>query len=492
MSVLTLDDLDCRPRFATPRDPSRATLGPAIGAAAARLGRPFMPWQQYVADVIGEIDSDTGRLVYDEFGLTVPRQSGKSTFVLGKAVHRCSATSFFGGRQRVVYTAQTRNKAREKWEEDYAGDIERSTTFGPTVQAHKGNGNEHLRFANGSRFGIEATTEKAGHGSTIDEGYIDEAFAHVDNRLEQAFRPAMITRPNKQLGWLSTAGWLDGSPYLSGKVNRARDLVELHTRSGLAYFEWSAPEDADVDDEDVWRACMPALGHTIEIEAIRAEFRAMADNLNDFRRAYLNQWVRKNEPEESPLPFDSWSDGLDQTSTIVGVPTLAVEVPYDRSTGLLVVAGRRPDGDTHVEVVEGPAQGRVGTHWIPARVAEIVRAHGVERIILDAGGPAGEFENEIRSLVGRRVEVVTISGRQMGQACGSFAEAVRAGRVHHLGDEILDAGVRQATRKFVGDLWVWKRKGAGSEIAALIGATMATYLLDSAPAGRGKRSGVVV
>lgn len=484
--------LDCPPRFGTPRDYSRATLGPAIGEVARRLGRPFMPWQQYVADVVGEIDGETGRLVYDEFGLTVPRQSGKSTFVLAKSVHRCSATGFFGDRQRTVYTAQTRNKAREKWEEDYAGDIKRSPTFGPTVTPHFGNGNEHLRFPNGSRFGIEATTEKAGHGGTIDEAYIDEAFAHADGRLEQAFRPAMITRANKQLGWLSTAGWLDGSPYLSGKVSRARDIVGLHTRSGLAYFEWSAPEDADPDDEDVWRACMPALGHTITIEAIRAELRAMADNLNDFRRAYLNQWVRRDEPEESPLPWAVWSDLIDPASTIVGAPGLAVEVPYDRSTGFVVAGGRRPDGDKHVEVLDGPAQGRVGTHWIPERVAEVTRAHGVEVIVLDAAGPAGDLEAEIRRLVGRKVDVVPISGRQMGQACGAFAEAVRGRRIHHLGDEILDDGVRHAARKFAGDLWVWKRKGAGSEVAALIGATMAAHAVDLTSGRRSSRSGVVV
>ena len=76
-----------------------------------------MAWQQHVADVVLEIDPATGRLAYDEYVLTVPRQSGKSTFILSKFVHRCSATKFFGPRQRIVYMAQTRLKAREKMEE---------------------------------------------------------------------------------------------------------------------------------------------------------------------------------------------------------------------------------------------------------------------------------------------------------------------------------------------------------------------------------------
>ena len=49
-----------------------------------------------------------------------------------------------------------RQKAREKWEEDYVAELEHSARFRSRVSTHKGNGNEHIRFSNGSRFGIEA------------------------------------------------------------------------------------------------------------------------------------------------------------------------------------------------------------------------------------------------------------------------------------------------------------------------------------------------
>ena len=306
----TLLPTSCPPRFGTSRDPDRPTLGPAIGKVAARLGHPLMPWQQYVADVVGEILPETGRLAYDEAVLTVPRQSGKSTFVEAKAAHRCSATGFFGPRQRVVYTAQTRLKAREKWEEDFLADLQASAAFRSRVVPSLANGNEHMRFSNGSRFGIEANTEKAGHGGTLDEAYIDEAFAHQDWRLEQAFGPAMITRPNKQLIVISTAGWLDGSPYLESKVAAGRAAVAEGRQHGRAYFEWSAPEGADPGDEAVWRACMPALGHTITVEAIRAEYQKALDQrkVNEFRRAYLNQWVPRDVPDSwMVLSGDAWS-----------------------------------------------------------------------------------------------------------------------------------------------------------------------------------------
>jgi hypothetical protein len=84
-----------------------------------------MPWQQHVADVATEIDPDTGRLL-----TRVPSDGsapvGKSTFSAREGRASCSATEFFGPRQRLVYTAQTRQKAREKFEEDYYPDIEQS------------------------------------------------------------------------------------------------------------------------------------------------------------------------------------------------------------------------------------------------------------------------------------------------------------------------------------------------------------------------------
>jgi predicted AAA+ superfamily ATPase len=66
-----------------------------------------MPWQQLVADVGTQLveDPETGKLVpaWREVVVTVPRQSGKTTLVLGFEVHRALK---WGGGQRVAYTAQ--------------------------------------------------------------------------------------------------------------------------------------------------------------------------------------------------------------------------------------------------------------------------------------------------------------------------------------------------------------------------------------------------
>jgi len=443
-----------------------------------------MPWQRLVADVALEIDPVTGLLAFTEVGLTVPRQSGKSTWILAKAVHRASATPFFGRRQRIVYTAQTRNKAREKWEEDYSADLRASKTFGPRVQTHFGNGNEHIRFPNGSRFGIEANTEKAGHGSTLDEAYIDEAFAQTDNRLEQAFRPAMITRPNTQLIWVSTAGWLDGSPFLGDKVRRGRDQVEMGVREGLAYFEWSAPDDADIEDRDVWRSCMPALGHTITERTIAGELEAMADNPNDFRRAYLNQWVLRDDPgTETVVDMSAWSQ-LEHVEKVRPKPVaFSVEVSDDRKWSSIGLAGQRSDGLHHTQIVQA---GR-GTGWVPRRVAELVAEWKPTAVTIRPASPAGSLVGPLTAL---GVEVVKVSGTQMAQACGLFVDAVGEGSLRHMGQPQVTAALGAARKRPSGDAYVFGAAEKSNDIAPLRAVVLALYGLSLGEAKK-QRTGTV-
>lgn len=483
--MTTTSKLTCQPRYGTPRTPERPTLGHAVAEVARRLGKPLMPWQRYVADVALEVDPITGRLAYDEVGLTVPRQSGKSTLILAKAVHRATATGFFGDRQKIVYTAQTRNKAREKWEEDYAADLKASKTFASRIKPHFGNGNEHIRFSNGSRFGIESTTEKAGHGSTLDEAYIDEAFAQADNRLEQAFSPAMITRPNTQTWWVSTAGWLDGSPYLIDKVARGRDQVEMGMREGLAYFEWSAPDDADPEDRTVWQQCMPALGHTITEEAVAAELRKMAGNLNDFRRAYLNQWVLKDDPNtETIVDMAVWQQLEDIEQARPDPVAFSVVVSPDRKWASIGLAGVRSDGHRHLQIVQA---GR-GTGWVPARLAELVDQWKPVGVAIQPASPAGSLLAPIEA-AGVKRQIVKLSTTDYAQSCAMFADGVAEESVRHMGQPQVNTSIGAARRKPSGGSFLYESGDPKIDISPLRAVTLALYALESGLTNKPQRSG---
>lgn len=468
----------CLPRHATKRNPDRLTLGPQVAEVSRLLGKPFMPWQHLVADVAHEIDPVTGELAYDEIVLTVPRQSGKTTLEMAGSVHRCTAGSFYG-RQLVVYTAQDRGRARKKFEEEFVPTLETSKAFAPRVKPHWGNGNEHIKFRNRSRYAIEANTDSAGHGGVLDKATLDEAFSRADNRQEVAFGPAMITRRNTQLWIVSTAGWSDYSPYLLNKVTLGRERLEDGRPSKVAYFEWSAPEDADPEDESVWWDCMPALGHTVSVEKVRSELaKAMEDTdgegLAGFRRSYLNQWVPKGGDPAADTVIDmaAWSELVDDEGERPSPVALGIATSPDRKWTTIALAGVRSDDGRHLQVVQS---GR-GTDWVAARLTELVESWKPVGVAVPTDDPAGSLIPELDAV--RRIRLAKLSQRDMAQGCGLVVDGVESGTLHHGNQPLLNRSAGAARRKRTGETWVWAPPADGSlDVSPLKAATAALFTL---------------
>lgn len=467
------------PRWATKRTPSRPSFGKqAAELTSYYLGRDFMPWQRQVVDVALEIDPETNLPAYRTVVLTVPRQSGKSTLLLSVFLQRCmsafwSSTGRPGGtpgRQRCIYTAQTQKDARSKWEEDYVADLEASDRLRKRFSVYRGSGREAIKWPNGSQIGISASTEKAAHGKVLDLPVVDEAFAQVDDRLDQAFVPAMSTRKQAQLWIVSTAGTPE-SLYLKAKVEAGRQLVEKGTASGLAYFEWSAPDDVDPDDEDAWQLCMPALGHTIDLSVVRAARQSLSTS--EFRRAYLNQWVDRHAGDRV-IDVDTWNRLHDPESTAGKRLVLALDVALDRSMSAVCAAGRRADGLTHVQVVRHDR----GTDWVVPYAAQLAEQAGAIAVVLDPSGPAGSL---IPELLERGIEPRVTGARDMAQACGAFYDDAIHGRLRHRRQPPLEQALGAARKRELGDAWAWGRKQSASDITPLVGVTLAHWGVATAP-----------
>jgi phage terminase large subunit-like protein len=403
---------------------------------------------------------------YREVRVTVPRQQGKTAgLILPVAVHRALG---FGRPQRILYTAQDRNHAREKWAEQV--DVLEHSPLRRLFSVRRSNGSERIRWRGGSSHGITASGETSGHGFTLDLGIIDEAFAQTDDRLVQAFRPSMVTRRDAQLWIVSTAG-TEESTFLRERVEDGRARVDAGERSGVAYFEWSAPDDADIDDPATWRAAMPALGTLIDEQTIRADRAAMDEA--EFARAYLNRWSPGGTPVFS---LAEWVACRDPGSSSSGPPAFGVDVSPDRAHSSIAVAGGRPDGRVHVELVER----RGGTEWIPGRLAELVGRHGPVAVAIDPGSPAGSLVTAITQLP-RVPPLLLVTARQYAQACGALFDDVQTGRLAHRGQPALDDAVVSARRRSSGDAWSWARPLSGVDASPLIAATLARFAWTSAP-----------
>jgi hypothetical protein len=418
-----------------------------------------MPWQDLIADVAGELDPTTGVPVYREVRVTVPRQSGKTTLVLVVEVDRCIA---WGASQHCLYAAQDRNNSRAKWEEQC--EVLRGTPLRKAFTVRRQTGLERMVWgATASTIGITASGETSGHGQTLDLGVIDEAFAQRDERLAQAFRPAMMTRPMAQVWILSTMG-TEESLFLHDRVDDGRARVEAGERSGVAYFEWSAADDDDPDDPATWWRCMPALGHTVSQAVVQADHDAMEPD--EFARAYLNRRTAGGRPV---IDAASWGRAIDHQSQLVGMPCFAVDVTPDRAWTTIAAAGWRSDRRVHIEVVDH----RPGTDWAPARVAALYDKWRPWPVVIDPASPAGSLLVDLASL---NVATETLGGRDYGMACGHFYDAVTAdpSALVHRDQPVLNSAVASARKRVLGDSWAWARR-IGGDVSPLVAATLARY-----------------
>ncbi|MFJ8743430.1 terminase large subunit domain-containing protein [Embleya sp. NPDC127516] len=469
--------LECPPRWGTPRRPELATLGPKVAKVMTTLGYPPMPWQRYVLDVALEVDA-AGVFVHREVGLSVPRQQGKTQQLLAVMVHRVMAWK----RQQVVYAAQTRGMARTRFEDEFVATLDTSP-LRRRYRTRMTNGNEAILWTSTrSKLGITSNTERAGHGPSLDLGLIDEAFAHEDDRVEQAMSPAMLTKAMAQLWWAS-AGGTDRSVWLNGKRAAGRALIEELWESGVhpasAYFEWYAPSTLRRDDPATWRMCMPALGHTVTEATVRAELVKLKPA--EFDRAYLNR-TRLREPTADPnVPRDGWSALVDADSQTGADLAFAIDVAGARDIASIAVASVRPDGRMHVEIVDQ----RPGTDWLVPALVRLSALWSPVAVAVAGGSPAAALIDDLVAAGLRatgqdeplRGDLVIVRPNDVVEACGQIADAMRQGTLVHLDQAPLTGAVNGARTRPVGDSWAWHRRGSAVDVSPLVAVTLARWAL---------------
>lgn len=443
-----------------------------------------MPWQRAWNDVVGEIDPETGLLAYREDRAGTPRQSGKTSDILARMVHRALACGnrrlpFGIEPQNIRYGAQTGSDARKKWQDDWLPILRRSRLHA-FCRERLANGHEALLFINGSRQDLLASTDTSGHGGTIDMGLLDEVFAHKDARYEQSVLPAMLTRPQPQLAMYSTAGTPTDSPFWYGKVLHGRKLVEkqiddVSARRGIAYLEFSAPDDADPFDPHVWWDCMPALGYTITEDSVRSALESMlADperGVNEFKRAYLNQWV--SSMGDPIVPIDLWNAlSLDKAPRPAWV-VLGLDVAPKDAHASVVACGEGSDGLVSTVVEHGD-----GVAWLLPSPTDPVGALGRLRdrydqpyVVVEERAVA-HLLPEIERVMGFD-RVIRRKTLEMRGVCAFWLRLVKEKRLWHRGEPELTVALAGAQRRTVGDGWSWSAGKSGVDITPVVGQSLA-------------------
>ena len=444
-----------------------------MGKLAAAMGKPFMPWQQYTADVGLEVDDD-GRFCYKLVVATVPRQSGKTTFFGAVLDHRALTTP----KARCWYTMQTQKDAVDWLTNEHWPLL---APFGDAVHLRRMAGSEHIRWRPSGGLVRPFPPNPTGlHGKVSDLVVVDECWAFdliKGQQLDQAIVPTQATRPNAQVWKVSTAGDASSSWWL-GTVEAGRAAVEHDRREGVAYFEWSCPDDLDPTEPASWPRYHPAYGRTIGPEAVQAALDMLGPD--EFARAYGNRWV---STVARVIPLAAWRLAADENAPmpVAGHVALGFDVAVDRSDAAIVAAWRDGAGLAHLEV----ADYRPGVGWLTERVPELSDRWNPRLTAYDAAGPA----LDVADVLGRSGAVLApLKAREYAAACLGLLEAIVAEPpgVRIRPHPALDAAASSAARRTLGDAWAWARRQSTVSISTLTAATVALWAWDHAPADLGR------
>jgi len=433
-----------------------------------------MPWQQDALDVACEIDPATGGFWYREVVVVVPRQAGKTSMSRGKVTHRCLTTP----KAPVLYTAQDRNMARRRLEKSFLDPLSASplaaylapATAGGRLGWDGANGREKVKFANGSEIFIIAAKKKdAAHGDTLPEAHLDEYFAQVDQRLEQAVGPTMITVAGAQR-WVMSAAGDAGSAPLWAKVEAGRARVEAGIESRTCYLEYSAPPGADRSDPDTISGVHPAVGFTITVDDILAEQVTMDDGPagpEEWNRAYFGWWPSA-KAKPWAIPRGSWEDTAlaGDRADWSGEPVWSVDVSPDRAWASIGMAAQHPGVRCWLEV---PAHREHGP-WLVDLLKQLAGELGGRLVGVDGTSPAAAL---IPDLEAAGFTVDRLSRQEVVDACGGLYDDVLAGMVLHELDPDVDESLASAATRASGDAWLFVRGRSASDISPLYAETIA-------------------
>ena len=214
-----LEVLPCLPKVDPGFTPGASSLLGAYLVLARVLGIELHPAQAYIVRCMSELDAVSGDPVFREFGISVPRQVGKTTLLVLAMFRLVLAVP----NAVLMYAAQSGGASKLKLKTDIWPLLEGSLlverfglkrNLGSPPMVEVGENSSFVLFWPGS--------DSAVHGASLDGGILDEAWEHEDDMAEQAIMNTLM--PGSQYLIVSTHGTLR-SVFFNRKRRRALELL---------------------------------------------------------------------------------------------------------------------------------------------------------------------------------------------------------------------------------------------------------------------------
>lgn len=480
------------------------------------LGLVLHAWQRWCLIHMLEL-LPNGRFRFRTVIILVARQNGKSMLLTILSLWWI----YVFGQKLVIGTAQNLDVAEDQWEVAVELAESQPELAEEIHKVYRVNGKKSLTIENRlgkHRYRVASASRRGARGLSGDLVLLDELREHLTWDAWAAVTKTQMARARAMKIGASNAGdassivarhWRkkahlalgdpDGLAEEEDLIDLPEDLEQVASEH-LAIFEWSAPPGVPITDRDGWAQANPSLNHPNGVDEA-----AIIDALDDpefvFRMEVLCQWL--DHTVEGPFPPGAWEAGIDEESKAADDSPISacVEVSWDRSLAHIAVAGWRPDGQPHVELVASD----VGVDWIIGWLTDPEESHRHDWPVAVRGKktqkgkappkPIAPVSSLIDELVEAGVDVVEWNGVD---GVAEFYDRIRAGDpalaeleeedvepapgLYHRAQPALDTAAANATTKPSGDTWTWDLRRSPVDAAPLVAATGALWCLMRKPA----------
>jgi hypothetical protein len=448
------------------------TVWTRVEAKGKELGLGFDWWQSQLGTVCLGYGAD-GKYVatVGGIGMSIPRQVGKTYFVLALLVIMCI---LFPGLQ-VVWTAHHLRTSTKTFTS--LRGICRRNKVAPHVRAMRAaNGEQQVEFVNGSMIMFGARSQGFGRGfDEIDVEVFDESQILDTKALED-----MIAATNQARHEHGALLFFMGTPPRPSDPSEAFSQRRAEAHAGEAedaiWLEIGADPQSDPDDRAVWATMNPSFPLRTPLESMLR----LRKNLKD-----EDSWNREGRGIWDPIsskgviPGPSWMDREDEASTAQESLSLGVEVGPDLAWASVALAGERADGGWHIELDDDQHTRGRGVAWLVPHLQYLtVNNPSIRSVVVDVAGPVAALLEQRAGrwfFKGTNLEATPVKVSELGAGCANVLDGIVTGWLHHIGQPQFTAAALAAGKRPLGDtgMWVWSRKMADSDITPIQAATLA-------------------
>jgi hypothetical protein len=431
----------------------KSTGWPQVEKRCAQMGIGFDEWQRGAGRLIlAKTSNGKYAATVGGVGMSLPRQVGKTYLIGAVTFALCVDTP----RLTVIWTAHHSRTANETFMAMQG--MARRQKIAPFVRLVRAtNGEEEIRFHNGSRILFGARERGFGRGfSGVDVLVMDEAQILTDRALDNMLA-TMNTAPNPLPLFVGTPPTpIDPSE----AFRRMRTDALAGTLTDGVWIECGADDDADNADRKQWLKANPSFPHrTPESSMLRLLKKLTGDS---WRREGLGVW---DGDGAGVLP--GWGD-CHMEADPPPVAAIGIAVSLGAAHASIASADRWDDGRVNLSAVDR----RPGTAWLVGEAKRIQDEHRCV-VALDEKCADGTL---VGALQDAGVDVTVLRLPDLVEACSELVNRVREKQVTHQGTTELDEAVRVADWRSVGDgRQVFGRTRSSGPIDMLEAATVAMW-----------------